>query len=98
MNAKNYLFERRGLDLYLEKQISLKESLCGFSFELKYLNDKVYTINNQIGNIIPPDYKKIIPGMGLTRENAKGNLIITFKIVFPSSLTQEQIDKLNDLF
>jgi DnaJ-class molecular chaperone len=94
----NSLFERRGLDLFLEKQISLKESLCGFSFELKYLNDKVYTINNQIGNIIPPDYKKIIPGMGLTRENAKGNLIINFKINFPSSLSQEQIEKLNDLF
>jgi len=91
------IFERRGLDLYLEKQISLKESLCGFSFELKYLNDKVYTINNQIGNIIPPDYKKIIPGMGLSRENAKGNLIISFKIIFPSSISLEQIDKLNIL-
>jgi DnaJ family protein B protein 4 len=94
----NSIFERRGLDLYVEKQISLKESLCGFSFELKYLNDKVYTINNQIGNIIPPDYKKVIPGMGLSREKAKGNLIINFKIQFPSSLSQEQIDKLNELF
>jgi len=93
----NSIFERRGLDLFLEKQISLKESLCGFSFELKYLNDKVYTINNQIGNIIPPDYKKIIPGMGLSRENAKGNLIINFKVIFPSSLTQEQIEKINIL-
>jgi DnaJ family protein B protein 4 len=93
----NSVFERKGLDLYLEKQISLKESLCGFSFELKYLNDKVYTINNQIGNIIPPDYKKVIPGMGLSRENAKGNLIINFKINFPTSLTVEQIQKINDL-
>jgi DnaJ family protein B protein 4 len=93
----NSVFDRRGLDLYLEKQISLKESLCGFSFELKYLNDKVYTINNQIGNIIPSDYKKVISGMGLSRENAKGNLIITFKVVFPSSLSSEQIEKINDL-
>ena len=93
----NSIFERRGLDLYLDKQISLKESLCGFSFELKYLNDKIYTINNQIGNIIPPDYKKVIPGMGLSRENAKGNLIINFKINFPSSLSQEQIEKLNEI-
>jgi len=93
----NSVFERKGLDLYLEKQVSLKESLCGFSFELKYLNDKVYTINNQIGNIIPPDYKKVIPGMGLSRENAKGNLIINFKINFPTSLTLEQIQKINDL-
>ena len=93
----NSIFERRGLDLFLDKQISLKESLCGFSFELKYLNDKIYTINNQIGNIIPPDYKKVIPGMGLSRENAKGNLIINFKINFPSSLSQEQIEKLNEI-
>ena len=93
----NSIFERRGLDLYLDKQISLKESLCGFSFELKYLNDKIYTINNQIGNIIPPDYKKVIPGMGLSRENAKGNLIINFKINFPSSLSQEIIEKLNEM-
>jgi DnaJ family protein A protein 2 len=93
----NSIFERKGLDLFLEKSISLKESLCGFSFELKYLNDKVYTINNQPGNIIPPDYKKIIPNMGLTRENTKGNLIINFKIIFPTNLTQEQIIQLNNL-
>jgi len=93
----NTIFERKGLDLFVEKQISLKESLCGFSFELKFLNDKVYTINNQTGNIIPPDYKKIIPNMGLTRENTKGNLIITFKIIFPTSLSQEQITQLNIL-
>ena len=93
----NSIFERRGLDLFLEKQISLKESLCGFSFELKYLNDKVYTINNQIGNIIPPDYKKIIPGMGLMRENTKGNLIIHFKVEYPVSLSTEQIDKLKEI-
>ena len=93
----SHWYEQKGLDLFLEKSISLKESLCGFSFELKYLNDKVYTINNQPGNIIPPDYKKIIPNMGLTRENTKGNLIINFKIIFPTNLTQEQIIQLNNL-
>jgi DnaJ-class molecular chaperone len=36
--------------------------------------------------------------MGLSREKAKGNLIINFKIQFPSSLSQEQIEKLNELF
>ena len=32
-------FKRSGLDLILEKNISLKEALCGFTFELNYLND-----------------------------------------------------------
>ena len=42
----NTLFKRVGLDLILEKQISLKESLCGFNFVLKHLNGKNYTLNN----------------------------------------------------
>jgi DnaJ-class molecular chaperone len=28
-------FKRSGLDLILEKNISMKDSLCGFSFEIK---------------------------------------------------------------
>jgi DnaJ-class molecular chaperone len=90
-------FTRRGLDLILSKDISLKESLCGFSFELKYINKKVYTINNQSGNIIPPNYQKVIPNMGLTREGHTGNLIIHFNVHFPESLSQEKIDALNKL-
>ena len=87
-------FVRKGLDLVYDKKISLKEALCGFSFELKYINNKMYTINNKSGNIIPPEYLKIIPSMGLTRENHTGNLIIHFIIDFPISLSEEQISAL----
>ena len=90
-------FTRQGLDLVMNKDISLKESLCGFSFELKYINGKVFTINNQPGNIIVPEYQKIIPNMGLTREEHTGNLIIHFHIIFPSSLSPEKITKLNEI-
>jgi len=54
-------FKRNGLDLILEKNITLKESLCGFSFDIKYLNGKHYTLNNNKGNIIYPEYKKKYP-------------------------------------
>jgi len=90
-------FKRHGLDLIYDKTISLKESLCGFSFELKYVNGKVYTIHNNSGNIIVPDYNKIIPNMGVTRENHVGNLIIHFNVVFPESLTKEAIEKLQEI-
>jgi len=90
-------FNRRGLDLIMEKEISLKESLCGFSFDIKYLNGKIYTINNLTGNIIPPEYQKIIPNMGLTREGHTGNLIIHFHTKFPETLSKEQIDTLNKI-
>jgi DnaJ family protein A protein 2 len=93
----NTEFKRNGLDLVIERKISLKEALCGFNFILKYVNGKTYTINNNPGSIVTPSYFKSIPGMGLTRENHTGNLIITFEVVFPESLSLEQIDKLKEI-
>ena len=89
--------KRHGLDLIYEKNISLKDALCGFNFEIKFINGKIYTLNNASGNIISPEYKKIIPNMGLTRESYTGNLIIIFHVEFPEKLTNEQIKKLNDV-
>jgi DnaJ-class molecular chaperone len=90
------MFKRSGLDLIIEKTIQLKESLCGFSFEIKYINGKTYTLNNVRGNIIPPEYRKIYPNMGLERDEHKGNMIIHFHVEFPEQLTEGQIVKIMD--
>ena len=87
---------RQGLDLIYEKKISLKEALCGVQFELKYLNGKVYTIQNNHGNIISPGYRKIIPQMGIKRESDVGNLIIVFHVDFPVSLSEDKVALLRD--
>ena len=42
----NTCFKRNGLNLIFEREISLKEALCGFSFELEHLSGKKYRINN----------------------------------------------------
>jgi DnaJ family protein A protein 2 len=93
----NTNFERRGLDLFYNKSISLKEALCGFSFDLFYINGKNYTLNNQSGNIIQPNYKKVIPNMGLTRDGHTGNLIIQFQVNFPENLSGEKIEKIKEI-
>jgi hypothetical protein len=85
----NTEFKRSGLDLILEKTITVKEALCGFSFELKYITGKVYTITNNSGNIISHGYKKIIPNMGFTRDDHTGNLLIAFEVKFPEKLPEE---------
>ena len=90
-------FNRVGLDLVLTKKISLKEALCGFSFEFKHISGKSYTMNNNKGIIVTPDYKKIYQGMGLKRGEHTGNMIIHFQVEFPEKLTNEQIDKLIDI-
>jgi DnaJ family protein A protein 2 len=91
------MFTRAGLDLVLEKNITLKDALCGFSFEITYINGKSYTLNNNKGNIIPPDYKKFYPNMGLTRGEHKGKMIIHFQLDFPETLTEDQINKIAEI-
>jgi DnaJ-class molecular chaperone len=90
-------FKRSGLDLTIEKNISLKDSLCGFTFEINHINGKSYTLNNNKGSIVPPEYKKVYPGMGLKRGEHNGNMIIHFHVNFPEKLTDEQIDKLIEI-
>jgi DnaJ-class molecular chaperone len=90
----NTEFKRGGLDLIFEKQISVKEALCGFTFELKYITGKIYTINNNSGNIISNGYRKIIPNMGLSRDSHIGNLIIIFNVKFPEKLNEGVIEQL----
>jgi DnaJ-class molecular chaperone len=87
-------FKRSGLDLFLDKTITVKEALCGFSFDLKYITGKTYTITNQSGNIISHGYSKTIPNMGFSRDNHTGNLIIVFNVKFPEKLTEEVMEQL----
>ena len=91
------IFRRVGLDLVLEKKITLKEALCGFSFEINYINGKSYTLNNNVGNIIPHGFKKVIPNMGLERDQHKGNMVIEFNVQFPEKLSESVINLLKNI-
>jgi DnaJ-class molecular chaperone len=88
---------RSGLDLTYTHQITLKEALCGFSFDLEYFQGKLLKIANQEGNIVTPQLKKTISNMGMKRDNRQGSLIIMFSIMFPSSLTSEQTETLRNI-
>ena len=85
----NTEFKREGLNLKIKKTISLKESLTGFSFDVRHINGKTYTINNDKGNIIPVNYYKEIDNLGMCRDNNTGKLIIKFDIKFPDKLSND---------
>jgi DnaJ-class molecular chaperone len=99
VNIKNTTeFTRQGMDLHLSKKISLKESLCGFTFEFDHLNGKRICMNNNTGNnVIKPGSKKIINGLGIMRDNNVGNMIIEFDVKFPDMLTEEQKESLKNI-
>lgn len=98
IKIKDHLFfKRNGLDLLFYKDISLKESLCGFDFEVKHLNEKKYIIKNDGEYIIKYNEKKIINNLGMERDNYKGNLIIIFNINYPNQLSSYQKTKLKEI-
>jgi DnaJ-class molecular chaperone len=92
------VFKRQGLDLIYTKNITLKEALCGFSFDLKHINKKIFTFNNKINpTIIKPGQTKVIPQLGMTRETHTGNLIVMFDILFPDTISNEDMEKLREI-
>jgi DnaJ-class molecular chaperone len=78
-------FTRNGLDLHLNKTISLKDALCGFRFDMNFLDGRIF------------NYNKVIPGLGMKREDHTGNLLINFIVTFPEQLSAEQIEALQKI-
>ena len=84
-------FKRQGLDLFCNKELSLKEALCGFSFGFIHLNGKNLSINNNNPiTIIKEGQTQVFKGLGMKQNGRVGNLIFTFRINFPSELTKRQ--------
>ena len=88
---------RKGWDLYYHHPVSLKDALCGFTFELEFLQGRRIKIANTEGNIVNPTLKKVIPNMGMVRDNKQGALIITFNIIFPPLLAPEKRAALQEI-
>jgi DnaJ-class molecular chaperone len=90
-------FIREGMNITINKEVSLKEALCGFSFEIDHINGKNYKISNQSGNIVKPGYIREICGMGMKRNGQIGRLFIKFNIKFPEKLSDEQIENISNI-
>ena len=94
----NTQFTRDGLDLIFNKTLTLKEALCGFSFDIDHLNNKKLAFNNTSNvNIIKPNYRKKIANLGMKRKDKTGALIVMFEIDFPDKLEKQQIEQINDI-
>jgi DnaJ family protein A protein 2 len=85
------LFKRTGLDIIIEKKITLKDALCGFVFDIEHVNGKKFSFNSSAGNIIRDGLIKTIPRLGLQRGNEVGNLNVVFRVTYPDKLSEEQI-------
>ena len=92
-------FSRDGMNLIFKKEVSFKESLCGFDFVLEHINDKNMKLSSSRGNIIQNGDKKILKGLGFNRNDKQGDLIINFKVLHPPhKLTEEQLKLIDEMF
>ncbi len=95
---KNHnLYKRNNNDLLITKRITLKESLCPFSYKLPLLNKKQLEITEN--NIIQPETTKRLLKRGLPIKNTNqfGNLYIYYQINYPTILTNQQMDQLSSI-
>lgn len=90
-------FKLKHKDLYLTLEITLKESLIGFIKEITTLDSRIITIHSD--EIIKPNMIKKINNEGLfdDKNSIYGNLYIKFKILFPDSLSKEQLDQISSI-
>jgi len=86
------------MDLIYNKEISMKEALCGFVLEFPHLSSKKLTLNTKNNPyIITPGYKHIAREYGMIRKNIRGNLYIVFTVKFPAQLDTEQREALEKI-
>jgi DnaJ family protein A protein 2 len=83
------VFKRDERNLLVEKEISLFEALCGFSFTLKHLDGRTLRIKSDGQVIKPGDIKEVSEeGMPTWKQPFdKGSLLIKFKVKFPDEIS-----------
>jgi len=86
MEKENETFKRKGVDLYMEMEIDLADSLCGMRRSVMTLDDRELIVTALPGEIIKHGDNKMIRGEGMPHKRnpfEKGNLYIKFLINFP---------------
>jgi len=89
------LFKRKGADLVYSLDISLSESLCGFTRTLTHLDGRTLVFKNEPGQIVKQGSVKQINGEGMPYHGnpfTKGNLFLVFNITYPKTLSIAAVD------
>ncbi|XP_073009336.1 dnaJ protein ERDJ3B [Typha latifolia] len=87
-------FRREGNDLHTTVTIPLLQALVGFEKTIKHLDEHMVEIGTK-GVTKPKEVRKFKgEGMPLYQSAKKGDLYVTFEVVFPKSLTEDQKTKI----
>lgn len=84
-------YTRIQADLALQKELTLKEALCGYSFFIKHINGIDWIrIHSKPGQIVQPNSVIVLEGLGLPQKgnrSTRGNLYVRFNVILPQNNT-----------
>jgi len=75
-------------DLRMKLRLSLTEALCGFTKTVEGLGGKTFTVESK--EVVAPGKSKYFWGDGMPHKAGRGNFIVDYEIIFPTSLTDSQ--------
>jgi len=82
-------YTRVQADLALQKEITLKEAICGYSFFVRHINGTDWIrIHSKIGQIIQPNSVICLENLGLPQKGNRsilGNLYVRFNVILPQN-------------
>lgn len=90
--GKHGTFTREGDNLHTELEVTLKEALLGFEKQIKHLDDHLVEVYRD--QVTQPGFIIKIEGEGMPKHEKSGefgDLYVKIKVLFPESLTEEQI-------
>ncbi|KAG2406538.1 DnaJ protein [Vigna angularis] len=95
--APHDLFRREGNDLHTTVTITLVQALVGFEKTITHLDEHLVNIGTK--EITKPKQVRKFKGEGmpLHMNNKKGDLYVTFEVLFPTSLTEDQKSKIKTI-
>merc|ERR1712032_1503305 len=101
--AKHKLFNRKGADLGMNYELSLRQALCGYKIKIPHVSGKTLCIvPMEKGEVVQPGSLKIVHTMGLPQRfsgHIKGHLYIVMDVKLPLSrtLSSQQIASFKQL-
>ncbi|MCO5599443.1 hypothetical protein L7F22_053547 [Adiantum nelumboides] len=98
LSRKHDRFRREGNNLHITITISLLDALVGFDKDIPHLDDHKVSIGTK-GVSKPKSVKKFRgEGMPAFESIKKGDLIVTFEVAFPESLSESQKSAIGAVF
>eukprot|EP00796_Vickermania_ingenoplastis_P013408 gene13408-9225_t len=98
VDAPHPTFERKGLNLYTNITLTLKEALLGFAKSFPHLDGHMVHVEST--GVTQHLHVEVVAEEGMPRHHVpseKGNLLVTYIIAFPDQLSDEQKQVVRDL-